>query len=123
MTTRKEYSNIRDLTYSNWHREIGNIFCVLNIDWIEYRWKNNIPNIVAIIEDKDYRANIKRWNEKQKPIFMQIANALNIPAYLVLHNCQETHNRTQWRFNVYDLKTNQFKAMNEENYKKFIQNL
>ena len=120
---RPEYSNKRDLTYSKLHRTFGYQCYAVNIDWIEYRRKDGKYKIVAVIEDKDSRANVSSWMEKKSNIFMQIAEALNVPAYLVLHNCnEETALKPEmWKFRVINLRLKKEKMFNKIEYQKFIE--
>ena len=120
---RPEYSNKRDLTYSKFHRTFGYQCYAMNIDWIEYRHKDGSFKIVAIIEDKDSRANIKNWMDKKSKVFLMIANALNVPAYLVLHNCNEETALTPdiWEFRVINLIQKKEKTFNKNEYRKFIE--
>lgn len=124
--TRREYSNNRDLSYSEWHRDYVSSECyVMNLDWIEYRknikdYKN--PKIVCLVEDKDDRAGeLQAW---KRAVMMQIANALNVPAYLVYHNaCRRYDHRELWKFKVINLVNNDIKIMNESEYRNFIENM
>ena len=122
---RPEYKNSRDLTFSKWHRTLGRNFYAMNLDWIEYHFINNILTIVGLIEDKDERANVSYWMENKAPVLLQISEKLNVPAYLVLHNCnQETElNPEIWRFNIVNLKTNNKETVNKDGYKNFLVNL
>lgn len=114
---RPEYSFERDLSYSQWHRTLSGKCYALNIDWIEIRGNK----IVAVIEDKDDRGNLPDW---KKGIFLKIANALNVPAYLVFHNCcRRSDHKELWKFRLIDLRTNKEKIMNEKEYRNFIENL
>ena len=124
--TRPEYSNTRDLSYSEWHRLYVSPKCyVMNLDWIEYRkdtTKNSQPKIVCIIEDKDDRAS--QLNEWKESVMLQIARALNIPAYLVYHNaCRRYDHRSLWKFKVVNLISKETKIMNEVEYRNFIERL
>lgn len=120
---RPEYSSKRDLTYSKFHRTFGYQCYAMNLDWIEYRRKDGTYKIVAIIEDKDDRANVGQWMSKKSDVFLQIADALNVPAYLVLHNCnEETANTPEvWKFRVINLKQKKEKIFNKDEYRKFIE--
>jgi len=96
---RPEYSYDRNLSYSQWHRTLSPKCYVLNLDWIEIRKKNGETKIMAIIEEKDDRAN--KLNEWRKSIFLTIANALKVPAYIVYHNaCRRPDHKHLWRFRV-----------------------
>lgn len=120
---RKEYYNERDLTYSNWHRTINHKCYAMDVDWIEYRIKNNVWQIVALIETKNDLANIDRWKEKQMPIFLKIADSLSCPAFLVLHNMSYAEKKESWRFIVLNVRTNEQKIMNENEYKNMLEKL
>ncbi len=124
--TRPEYSNNRDLSYSDWHRNYVSSSCyVMNLDWIEYR-KNptniHIPKIVCLIEDKDDRA--KELNEWKRSVMVQIAQKQSVPAYIVYHNaCRRYDHRSLWKFRVVNLITNETRTMNEAEYRNFIEML
>ena len=120
---RPEYSNKRDLTYSKFHRTLGYQCYAINLDWIEYRRKGGGYKIVCIIEDKDSRANVSKWMEKKSSVFMMIADALDVPAYLVLHNCIEENAAKPeiWKFKVINLKQKKEKIFNKVEYQKFIE--
>lgn len=123
---RPEYSNNRDLSYSEWHRDHLPSECyVMNLDWIEYR-KNNEdsrnPKIVCLIEDKDDRAGeLQIW---KRSVMIQIANALNVSAYIVYHNvCRRYDHHSLWKFKVTNLITNETQMMDETQYRNFIEKL
>lgn len=122
MTPRQEYSNDRDLSYSAWHRTLTDKCCAMNLDWIEFRFKNNTPTVVAIIEDKDDRANdIAQWKAQ---LFRNIAKALDVPAYLVYHNvCRRRDHSMLWQFKVRNLTTEETQIMTEPQYRQFIEKL
>ncbi len=118
---RPEYTNKRDLTYSNWHRTLSDKCLTTNIDFIEARKINGEIKIVAIIEEKDYRGNLREF---QNEILIQLAKALNVSVYLVKHNaCQFSNDKTKWNFEIIDLIKKERLYMNENNYRKFIENL
>ena len=118
---RPEYSGERDLTYSKWHRTLSNKCCATNVDFIEARYKNSQLVIVAILEEKDYRGGLRGF---QKDIIVRIANALNVPAYLVRHNAKEfPQDTTKWIFDITNLITHETYKLNEISYRNFIENL
>ena len=122
--TKPEYSGVRDLTYSSWHRTISPKCYCLNMDWIVYRYIQNELKVVACIEEKDDRANVQKWLDSSNgKAFLLVANALNVPAYLVSHNCIRVKDKNEWVFKALDLRTNVSREMKEEEYKKFIENL
>lgn len=122
--TRQEYSGIRDLSYSEWHRLHVRSECyTMNLDWIEYRKdqsNSTKPKIVCVIEDKDDRA--EKLNEWKESVMLQIADALKVPAYIVYHNiCRRYDHRSLWQFKVVNLLTKKTKTMNEDEYRQFIE--
>ena len=118
---RPEYSNQRDLTYSNWHRTLSTRCLTTNVDFIEGRYNNGELKIVAIIEEKDHRGELRQF---QNEVLIQLATALNVPAYLVKHNAQQfPQDKTKWNFEVIELIKKERLYMNEDNYRKFIENL
>lgn len=75
---------------------------------------------MAIIEEKDDRAN--KLNEWRKSIFLTIANALKVPAYIVYHNaCRRPDHKHLWRFRVCNLANNKERIFTEEQYRKWIE--
>lgn len=123
--TRPEYTGVRDLSYSAWHRAKLSSRCyAMNLDWIEFRRNPadvNNPRIVAVMEEKDDRASeYKEWN---KSIIKQIAAGVNAPAYLVYHNGPRRKDDEPWLFRVINLTTDELSVMNEDEYKQFIEAL
>ena len=114
--TRPEYSGKRDLTYSKWHRTIGEECVATNLDYIEVRY----GKIKAIIEEKDDRAmGVKNW---QMRVFKEVASVLKVPLYIVFHNCAYTP-QNGWKFRVIDINKKQTYFFTEEQHKKFLKNL
>jgi len=114
--TKPEYSGTRDLTYSRWHRTIGDECIATNIDWVEVRY----GKIKAIIEDKDDRSKgIPSW---QLRIMNEIATSLGVPLYIVFHNCTYK-SETEWQFRVLNFKESHSVIMNRDEYKKFLKSL
>lgn len=117
--SRWEKTNKRDLTYSNWHRTIGEQYPTLDIDFIEVR--NNEP--VALIEAKYYLGKLERWHRQ---IYVKVALALNIPFYFVKHNLNERtkDNLGEWFFIIEDI-INQTppQTLNTEQYRDFLRAL
>lgn len=138
MSPRTEHTNIRDLTYSKWHRTLERGCYAMNLDWIEYR---RSPfeglKIVALIEDKidcdemsltdpnfPLKNNLPHWRATQMPIMLKIAKALDVPAYLVMHTaCESNHFYMNWIFRVEDLRTGEVTTMDEPGYRSFIKSL
>ena len=118
-----EYSYERDLSYSQWHRTLLPSCYALNLDWVEIRRnKDGGTQIVALLEEKDDRA--KPLNEWRKSIFLQIAKALNIPAYIVYHNaCRRPDHKHLWKFRVQRLSDNDERVLDEPEYRKWLQSL
>jgi hypothetical protein len=116
-----EFINERDLSYSKWHRLLPSRCYATNLDWIEYRYVNNVLKIVALIEEKSAGGTI---SESQKSVMQQISKAINVPAYVVYHDCCKclNHNK-QWKFLREDLNTGDGVLMNEVEYKSWLVNL
>ena len=90
--------------YSKWHWEKLPKYCyMMDLDCIEVR--GNKP--IAIIELRSTPTPLNDW---QKSIVLQIAQRLNIPAYLVNHNIKLTF------FNVTNLQTEKQWILSEEEY-------
>ena len=119
---RPEYSFERDLSYSQWHRTLSPSCYTLNLDWVEIRNKGGRTQIVALIEEKDNRA--QQLNEWRRAIFLQIADALGIPAYIVYHNvCRRPDHKQLWRFRVQQLSDNTERILDEPEYRKWLESL
>lgn len=120
---RPEYTHKRDLTLKEWHRSFHAKCCLTDIDFVEYRYIDGKPKIVALLEDKHEKANIQYWMEHGYQVFIQLAKALNVPAYLVIHNCFENTPQEDWRFSVKNLITQEQRKFNANYFKKFIETL
>lgn len=147
---REEKTGIRSLAYSYWHRTLDRKCTVVNLDWIECRWKyvaeykERRPVIVAIIEDKFNKYGDTAWmSDTQRGVMLELADKLKVPVYLVTHNVQmdkvdyNRHNdikssdnifwlptsANKWKFEVKDLKTGDVVTMDEGEYRKWIESL
>lgn len=115
--SKPEYSGVRDLSYSAWHRTLKDKCYAMNIDYLEIRNKK----IVAIIEEKDDRSSgVKGWN---KDILIQVADALKVQPLVVYHNLAYEKDKSKYRFTIVNLKTKHFALANESQYRKFIEEL
>lgn len=87
---------------------------------MEIRKKDGRTQIVALIEEKDNRA--RELNEWRKSIFLAIANALNIPAYIVYHNvCRRPDHKHLWKFRVVRISDNHEHIYNETEYRQWLE--
>lgn len=116
--SRWEKTNKRDLTYSQWHRTLGDNYPTLDIDFIEVR--RNEP--VAVIEVKYYLGEFSTWH---KSIYVKLALALGVPLYFVKHNCIEDtqSDPSTWFFIVEDIFEQTTQRYNLEQYTAFLQGL
>jgi hypothetical protein len=116
---KQEYTGSRDLSYSKWHRTLPGYCYALDLDWIEFRNKNDkFPErIVAVIETKDYRA--RGIGVFQKKVMLMIGNALKVPAVFVKYNFDVNPPI----FELEHLQSGKKKNMTEVQYKKWLSGL
>jgi hypothetical protein len=112
----------RDLSYSRWHRTIGNSYYMIDLDCVE--WRSN-RGTVAIIEtamdmqNRPLEQNVK-YKQFEITVISQIAQKLEVPAYLVFHNKE----LTEYKILVIQNESAKFwKTMNDIEYTNFIKGL
>lgn len=88
---RYEKTGLRDLTYSLWHRKLGDDITMIDVDSVEYCSKCLEP--LAIIETARGLENLR----KNAAVSARLAERLGIPAYIVLY---EARGRRITRFRV-----------------------
>jgi len=121
MTT-GETTGERPTDYSTWHRnELPGYCTAQDIDWVEYRIKDEKPIPVAIIETG--RWNRSKFKDFQVQIAKTIAEKLEIPVYFVEYFIDE-ENYYNNRFKVIKLNNgNKEIVLRNEEYKEFLKNL
>jgi len=110
-----EMTNNRDLRLNILHKtpSFGFGAYAIDIDFVEYDFVKDVQVIRAIWEAKDilYTSDeaLKKWRKNQMGVYLSIAKALNIPAFLVRHNCTNDNKNfdTKSRFVVENLFTNE----------------
>jgi len=113
--SKKEFSGVRDLSYSRWHRKLPGWCWMIDLDAIEIRK----DKIVALIETKDIRAGeLPMW---RKTLLMRMGDALSVPAYVVYHNLALDNEAPI--FKVKKLGNPDYIIMIEAEYQQFIMNL
>lgn len=134
MTGQFERTGIRDLAYSNWHRQ----FCpervsMIDVDGLEYCRRCRMP--LALIETAlDYGQSFKATTALEG-----LAGAANIPAFCVLYTksaeecdfdrrkrCQRsecTHGITSFRVRRIKPNPTEFKAWTPEAFRDFLVNM
>lgn len=117
--------------YLQWHRSLGNGMYMLDVDCIEWRFRNGKLVAVGVLEvtrrdgDLPVRAAylekiVQRFNSRdmQGKAARMVAEALNTNAYIVLfrYNCQE--------FFVYNLSDpGPWQRFNDEQFQQFLRSL
>ena len=111
-----------DKSYSDWHRELGNDYLMIDIDSLEIREKK----IVAIIDytgrlkDENHLINSKRfiWDRTilQRKILTDLSNALKVPCYFVIH----TTDLKIFHVHNLNLDLTEFKRFTENQYATFF---
>lgn len=98
-------------SYNKWHWEScpKNIY-MMDLDCLEIRGNK----IVALIETRTTQTPLNDW---QKRIVLQVADSLNVPAFLT------SHNEALSEFRVTNLRTDETKILKEFDYIEFLQNL
>lgn len=121
--SRNEITNERPTDYSKWHRTLPNYCKAQDIDWIEYRIKDEEPTPVAIIETG-------RWNRSnfvgnQILITRGIAEKLGIPVYFVEYSIdKKNYDKNVFKIqNLDDLYENNTRIMSNVEYSNFIKQL
>lgn len=112
----------RDLTYNVWHRTIGDDYYMIDLDCIEWR-KNR--GTVAIIERTMDMQNcpLKQIIEDKRfelTVYSEIAQKLEVPAYLTFYNEELTEFRV---FMIQNESAKFWKTMNNIEYTSFIRGL
>jgi len=115
--SRKEITNERPTDYSKWHRTLPDFCKVQDLDWIEYRIKDDELKIVAIIETG-------RWSRtkfvgNQIKVTKHIAEKLGVPCFFVEYIIKNGNSI----FKVKDLDTEKERIMSELEYSNFIKKL
>jgi len=114
-----ELTGERDLSYSRWHRTLGDSYYMIDLDSIEWR---SGKGVVALIETARLQAIVYK-KKFQIKVMKELAQRLGVPAYLVLYNDELT------LFEVYDLLSGSEwssctkKVMGRNEYSNFIKNL
>lgn len=115
-----EITGKRDLSYSKWHRTIGNKYYMIDFDSVEWR---NGRGIVALIECALNRTTSLQTLQNKKfefKVYTEASREMRAPAYLVIHNFEMT-----W-FEVYKIineKAIPWRKMQRKEYEEFIKNL
>jgi len=120
--TFNETTNNRPSEYSKWHRELGNEYTAIDIDYVEIR-NGKIRALICttycysrqhIHLNKDV---IFKRTEFERKIVIDMALKLGVPAYYVIHSIDMKD------FLVVDLLKETNEEMNEAEYVKFIKEL
>lgn len=119
-----EVTGNRDLTYSRWHRTIGDAFYMIDLDCVEWRGERGV---VALIEITRFIPNdgveicdVLTRKETEIKILDELQRKTRAPAYLVLYTPTLS---TFWIFQIKDGKPKFWRAKDNEGYKTFLQNL
>lgn len=120
-----EVTGIKEISYNIWHRELGQGYLDFDVNFVEYRNNRGIValiNVTANLEDESHLENSKEaiWSRSdlEREVLTEIANAIEVPAYYVIHTDDLQV------FHVYELPDlKDFERMNQEEYTEFVQNL
>lgn len=134
MTGQYERTGVRDLTYSNWHRQYcPERVCMIDVDGLEYCRRCRMP--LALIETAlDYGQSFKATTALEG-----LAGAANIPAFCVLYakngeqcdfdkrnRCKRvgcTHGIASFRVRRIKPNPTEFKEWTAEAFRDFLINL
>jgi hypothetical protein len=117
--------DFQDELYSNWHRSLGKELYVINIDCVEYRIGRGIVAFIAVTgrcQDENHIINSKKYiwerTKLEREIMVLLAAQFNVPSYYVIHDIKLSI------FHVHKCEDlNRFKAMNADEYARFIRAL
>lgn len=117
-----EFTGKRDLSYNKWHRTIGAPYYMIDLDCVEWRsGRGTVAIIERTLDSTKYtQEQIVEYKQFEITVTWEIAQKLQVPAYLVFYNAQLTE------FNVYTIKDNEAKfwlTMNTDQYTTFLRNL
>lgn len=124
--TKNEKTGSRDLAYNNWHRTLGPGYIAETINFVEYREGRGIValiNTTSNLTDENHINNSKKFifprTEREREILINTSEALNVPAYFVIHDDGLTI------FHVYNLNKGikTFQKMDKKEYSNFIKSL
>ena len=118
----------RTEAYRDWRHTFGNSLYVLDVDQVEYKFENDDPVPVAVIEltradgpvykpEKLQAAVLHRITEKgpQGKTLLVVADAIGVEAYIVLFLSDLSE------FHLYNLTNpTDWKIYNQDRYKKWI---
>ena len=116
--TRYETTGERPTDYSKWHRSLPDYCKAQDVDWVEYRIKEDIPMPVAVVETG--RWSRSKFKGSQIVLSRHIAEKLDVPSYFVEYAIDENN----YENNVFKVKNlnndNGFRIMSNKEYSKFI---
>lgn len=123
----EEHTGERSLKYSAFHRELGQGYMMVDVDCVEWRWSRGIVALCAVtgrMKDEAHILNCKRfvWERTlvERLALAQIAVALKVPAYYVLHDeglsVFHVHEITSGNFENY-------RRLTRDEYANFIKSL
>ena len=115
-----ERTGKRDLTYSTYHRTIGDKYYALDFDFVEWR---NGRGIVALFECALNHTTSQQILQKKQfefTVYTEASRKLQVPAYFVIYD-----KLLVW-FEVYKIENEEatpWKKMNNEEYTEFLRAL
>lgn len=117
-----EFTGKRDLSYNKWHRTIGDECYMIDIDCAEWRGNRGVVAIIERALDTCHypRQELLEFKKFEIKVVSQIADALQVPAYLVFYDKELS------QFDVYTIKNEQayfWKAMKTVEYANFLKRL
>jgi len=114
-----ERTGERDLTYSRWHRTLGDPYYMIDLDSIEWR---SGKGIVALIETARFEAMVYK-KKFQLKVLKELAERIGAPAFLVLYNDELTFFEVYNLLSAHEWSLCTKKIMNRDEYSRFIKNL
>jgi len=116
----------RDLAFNNWHRaNLSNYCYVTDVDFLEYRIKDNKIILKAIFEVKEWHVTEPRYIEEcaNFKAIKELANIAKLPFYFVWYEkVDETINKFKL-WDVFKQQKHEAKELLPEEFKSFIETL
>ena len=110
----------RDLTYSLWHRTIGEKYWMLDFDCVEWRDERGIVALIECALNLATSQQILKDKSWEFKVYTEASKKLQVPAYLVIHDKRLS------KFEVYKIENEEaipWKMMKLEEYTEFLRTL
>lgn len=121
---KREFTRKRDLTYNDWHRTIGNPYCMMDLDCVEWRADRGIVAFIEVTrfvpEGKFSQSEILNRKQFEITVLDELQRKFKVPAYIVFY----THDlSTFWIYTIENGSPKWLKAVNKKDYATFIRQL